>query len=138
MCMLVKPQADQTGGILRTVDITPKTAAWHSISFSVDHRSRGQALHHTADGRETTPVMLYRSSSDKLNSQMIGRVEECLSVFEEKLPFTSECDLYYLNVIADPHGVGNYQVDPAFHRQLPLPPSDKITGSIVCPSAKAK
>lgn len=81
MCMLVKPQADQAGGILRTVDITPKTAAWH---------------------------------------------------------FTFECDLYYLNVIADPHRVGNYQLDPAFHRQLPLPPSDKITGSIVCPSAKAK
>lgn len=44
------------------------------------------------------------------------------------------CDLYYLNVMAGPHRVWNYQVDPAFHRLLP--PSGKITGSIVRPSAK--
>jgi 5-deoxy-glucuronate isomerase len=35
MGVLVKPQADQAGGILRTVDITQETAGWHSISFSV-------------------------------------------------------------------------------------------------------
>jgi 5-deoxy-D-glucuronate isomerase len=35
MCVLVKPQADQAGGILRTVDITQETAGWYSISFSV-------------------------------------------------------------------------------------------------------
>jgi 5-deoxy-glucuronate isomerase len=44
------------------------------------------------------------------------------------------CDLYYLNVMAGPHRVWNYQVDPAFHRLLP--PSGKITGSIVRPSQK--
>ncbi len=41
-------------------------------------------------------------------------------------------DLYYLNVMAGPHRAWNYQVDPAFHRLLP--PSGKITGSIVRPS----
>lgn len=41
-------------------------------------------------------------------------------------------DLYYLNVMAGPHRAWNYQVDPAFHRLLP--PSGKITGSIVHPS----
>jgi 5-deoxy-glucuronate isomerase len=44
------------------------------------------------------------------------------------------CDLYYLNVMAGPQRAWNYQVDPAFHRLLP--PSGKITGEIVRPSAK--
>jgi 5-deoxy-glucuronate isomerase len=44
------------------------------------------------------------------------------------------CDLYYLNIMAGPHRVWNYQVDPAFRRLLP--PSGKITGSIVRPAAK--
>lgn len=39
------------------------------------------------------------------------------------------CELYYLNVMAGPNRVWNYQVDPAFHRLLP--PSGKITGSTV-------
>jgi 5-deoxy-glucuronate isomerase len=43
-------------------------------------------------------------------------------------------DLYYLNIMAGPHRLWNYQVDPAFHRLLP--PSGKITGSIVRPAAK--
>ena len=41
-------------------------------------------------------------------------------------------DLYYLNIMAGPHRAWNYQVDPAFHRLLP--PSGKITGSILRPS----
>jgi 5-deoxy-glucuronate isomerase len=47
---------------------------------------------------------------------------------------TPGCDLYYLNIMAGPHRVWNYQVDPAFHRLLP--PSGKITGSIVLPAVK--
>jgi 5-deoxy-glucuronate isomerase len=43
-------------------------------------------------------------------------------------------DLYYLNIMAGPHRKWLYQVDPAFHRLLP--PSGKITGSIVRPAAK--
>ncbi len=39
------------------------------------------------------------------------------------------CDLYYLNVMAGPNRAWNYQVDPEFRRLLP--PSGKITGSIV-------
>ena len=41
---------------------------------------------------------------------------------------------YYLNVMAGPHRVWNYQVDPAFHRLLS--PSGKITGSIVRPATQ--
>lgn len=40
-------------------------------------------------------------------------------------------DLYYLNVMAGPHRVWKYQVDPAFHHLLP--PSGSITGSIIRP-----
>jgi 5-deoxy-glucuronate isomerase len=36
--------------------------------------------------------------------------------------------------MAGPHRVWNYQVDPAFRRLLP--PSGKITGSIVRPSGR--
>ncbi len=43
-------------------------------------------------------------------------------------------DLYYLNIMAGPHRVWYYQVDPAFHRLLP--PSGKIPGSIVRPSGR--
>ncbi len=43
-------------------------------------------------------------------------------------------DLYYLNIMAGPHRKWLYQVDPAFHRLLP--PSGKITGSIVRPAPK--
>lgn len=39
------------------------------------------------------------------------------------------CDLYYLNVMAGPRRAWLYQVDPAFRRLLP--PSGKITGSII-------
>ena len=46
----------------------------------------------------------------------------------------SSIDLYYLNIMAGPHRAWNYQVDPVFHRLLP--PSGKITGSIVRPSQK--
>jgi 5-deoxy-glucuronate isomerase len=42
-------------------------------------------------------------------------------------------DLYYLNVMAGPHRIWKYQVDPAFHRLLPA--SGSITGSIIRPSA---
>lgn len=42
------------------------------------------------------------------------------------------CDLYYLNVMAGPQRVWQYQVDPAFRRLLP--PSGKITGSTVSPA----
>ncbi len=38
-------------------------------------------------------------------------------------------DLYYLNIMAGPQRVWNYQVDPAFQRLLP--PSGKITGSFL-------
>ena len=41
-------------------------------------------------------------------------------------------DLYYLNVMAGPRRAWQYQVDPAFHRLLPL--SGKITGEIVRPA----
>jgi len=37
-------------------------------------------------------------------------------------------------IMAGPHRAWHYQVDSAFHRLLP--PSGKITGSIVRPAAK--
>ncbi|HZU00685.1 MAG TPA: 5-deoxy-glucuronate isomerase [Ktedonobacteraceae bacterium] len=45
MGVLVKPQADQAGGILRAVDITQETAGWHSISFSVYGHLLARVVH---------------------------------------------------------------------------------------------
>jgi 5-deoxy-glucuronate isomerase len=283
MGVLIKPQADQVGGILRTVAITPETAGWQYVSFSVYHLTRGQILRGAADSRETALVIVYGTGKAQLNGQSLGQIGERLSVFEEKPPYalylsedasyqvectsdsmeialasaptthrhlparvvrpedvsveirgegntqrrvqhildidqeaerlivvevftpagnwssfpphkhdtenppheayleetyyhhvspsdgfafqrvynyqdidetvaaydgdlvlvprgyhvvsaTPGCDLYYLNVMAGPHRVWNYQVDPAFHRLLP--PSGKITGSTVRPAAK--
>ncbi len=283
MGVLIKPQTDQTDGILRTVNITPETASWQYVSFAVYQLTRGQTLRGAADGRETTVVVVSGTGKAELNGQSVGQVGERLSVFEEKPAYalylsedasyqvecTSDgmevavasapttqrhlparvirpedvsvelrgegttqrrvqhildtdqeaerlivvevitpagnwssfpphkhdtenppyeayleetyyhhiqptdgfafqrvynyegfdetvavhdgdlvlvprgyhtvaalpgCDLYYLNIMAGPHRVWNYQVDPAFHRLLP--PSGKITGSIVRPAAK--
>ena len=59
MNVLIKPQADQTSGILRTVAITPQIAGWQYVSFAVYHLTRGQAFRGAADGRETVLVVLY-------------------------------------------------------------------------------
>jgi len=283
MSVLIKPQADQTSGMLRTFAITPETAGWQYVSFAVYHLTRGQTLRGAANGRETAVVVLSGTGRAELNGQPLGQIGERLSVFEEKpayalylsedanyqvectsdgmeiavasAPTTHQhlparvirpeeisvelrgegntqrrvrhildtdqeaerlivvevitpagnwstfpphkhdtenppheayleetyyhhisptdgfafqrvynyqdldetvtvhdgdlvlvpkgyhvvsaapgCDLYYLNIMAGPHRVWNYQVDPAFHRLLP--PSGKITGSIVRPSQK--
>ena len=283
MGLLIKPQTDQTYGILRTMDITPETASWQYVSFAVYQLTRGQTLRGAADGRETTVVVVSGTGKAELNGQSVGQIGERLSVFEKKPAYalylskdasyqvecTSDgmevavasapttqrhlparvirpedvsvelrgegttqrrvqhildtdqeaerlivvevitpagnwssfpphkhdtenppyeayleetyyhhiqptdgfafqrvynyegfdetvavhdgdlvlvprgyhtvaalpgCDLYYLNIMAGPHRVWNYQVDPAFHRLLP--PSGKITGSIVRPAAK--
>lgn len=74
------------------------------------------------------------------------RLDETVAVHDGDLVLVREgyhvvsaapgCDLYYLNVMAGPHRVWKYQVDPAFHRLLP--PSGTITGAIVRPSAQKR
>src|SRR2546422_3094805 len=82
MSVLIKPQTDQTDGILRPVDITPQTAGWQYVSFAVYQLTRGQTLRGAADGRETAVVVLSGIGKAELNGQPVGQLGERLSVFE--------------------------------------------------------
>jgi len=87
MSVLIRPQADQTSGIFRTVDITPETARWQYVSFAVYHLTRGQTFRGAAEGRETALVVLYGVGRAELNGQPVGQIGERLSVFENKAPY---------------------------------------------------
>src|SRR6266487_4234599 len=87
MGVLIKPQADQAGGILRPVAVTPETAGWQYVSFAVYHLTRGQTLRGAADGRETALVVLSGIGRAELNGQPVGQVGERLSVFEDRAPY---------------------------------------------------
>src|SRR5579863_5469181 len=87
MGVLIKPKTDQIDGIPRTVDITPETAGWKYVSFSVYHLTQGQTLRGAADDRETALVVLSGIGRAELNGQSVGQLGERLSVFEEKPPY---------------------------------------------------
>ena len=67
MGVLIKPQTNQTDGILRTVDITPETAGWQYVSFAVYHLTRGQTLRGAASGRESAVVVLLGTGRAEFN-----------------------------------------------------------------------
>ena len=58
MSILVKPQSHQIDSILRPLDITPQSAGWEYVSFTVYHLVMGQTLRGAANGRETAVVVL--------------------------------------------------------------------------------
>jgi len=87
MGVLIKPQTDQRDGILRTLDITPETAGWQYVSFTVYHLTRGQTLRGAANGRETAVVVLSGTGRAELNGQPVEQFGERLSVFENTAPY---------------------------------------------------
>lgn len=122
MSILIKPQADQISGMLRTVDITPETAGWQYVSFAVYHLTRGQTLRSAADGRETTLVVLSGIGRAELNGQQVGQVGERLSVFEDKAPYAlylSEDASYQVECISDVMEIAVASA-PTIHRHLPV------------------
>lgn len=122
MSILIKPQADQISGMLRTVDITPETAGWQYVSFAVYHLTRGQTLRSAADGRETTLVVLSGIGRAELNGQLVGQVGERLSVFEDKAPYAlylSEDASYQVECISDVMEIAVASA-PTIHRHLPV------------------
>src|SRR5436309_11850799 len=84
MGVLIKPQADQKEGILRPVDITPETAGWQYVSFTVYHLKKGQTLQGAAEGKETAVIILAGTGHAQLNGQPVGQIGGRLSVFEDK------------------------------------------------------
>jgi 5-deoxy-glucuronate isomerase len=117
----MKQQTEQAGGILRTIAITPETAGWRYVSFSVYHLTRGQTLSGAADGRETALVVLYGTGRAQLNGQLLGQIGERLSVFEEKPPYTlylSEDASYQVECTSDGMEIALASA-PTTHRHLP-------------------
>jgi 5-deoxy-glucuronate isomerase len=86
MGVLIKPQTDQRDGILRPVEITPQTAGWQYVSFTVYQLRRGQTLRGAANGRESAVVVLSGTGKAQLNGEAVEPFGERLSVFENKAP----------------------------------------------------
>src|SRR3989440_2120783 len=121
MGVLMKPQTDQTGGILRTVNITPETASWQYVSFAVYHLTKGQTFRGAADRRETVLVVLYGTGRAGLNGQSLGQIGERLSVFEEKPAYAlylSEDASYQVECTSDVMEIAVASA-PTTHRHLP-------------------
>src|SRR5256884_6976770 len=121
MGVLIRPQTDQTGGILRTVNITPETASWQYVSFAVYQLTRGQTLRGAADGWETTVVVLSGIGRAELNGQTVGQLGERLSVFENKAPYAlylSEDASYQVECTSDGMEIAVASA-PTTHQHLP-------------------
>src|SRR6266566_1360585 len=121
MSVLIKPQADQTSGMLRTVAITPQIAEWQYVSFAVYHLTRGQTFRGAADGRETVLVVLYGTGRAELNGQPLGQIGERLSVFENKpayVLYLSEDASYQVECTSDVMEIAVASA-PTTHRHLP-------------------
>ncbi len=121
MSVLVKPQADKIDGILRPLDITPQSAGWQYVAFTVYHLVKGQTLRGAAHGRETALVVLSGIGQAELNGQAVGQLGERLSVFENTAPhalYLSE-DASYQVVCTSPDMEIVVANAPTTHRHLP-------------------
>src|SRR5437764_2285046 len=121
MSVLIRPQAVQASGILRTVDITPEIAGWQYVSFAVYHLAKGQTFRGAADGRETAVVVLSGTGKAELNGQSMGQFGERLSVFENKAAYAlylSEDASYQVECTSDGMEVAVASA-PTTHQHLP-------------------
>lgn len=121
MSVLVKPQADQIDGILRPLDITPQSAGWQYVAFTVYHLVRGQTLRGAAHGRETALVVLSGTGQVELNGQAVGQLGERLSVFENTAPhvlYLSEDASYQVECTSPGMEIAVASA-PTTHRHLP-------------------
>lgn len=121
MSILIRPQANAEGGLLRTIAVTPASARWKYVSFSVYRLEQGQTLSGAADGQETALVILYGIGQATLNGQSVGQIGERLSVFEEKAPYAlylSDNASYQIACTSQEMEVAVASA-PTTHRQLP-------------------
>lgn len=122
MNVLIKPKNEHINGIVRTVDITPQTAGWQYVSFTVYHLRKGQKLSGAANGRETAVIVLSGIGSGELNGESVGQLGERLSVFEEKAPYAlylSEDASYQLTCSSDSMEI-TVASAPTTHQHLPV------------------
>lgn len=122
MSLLIKPQNEQVDGLLHPVAITPGSAGWHYVSFSVYQLGRGQALRGAADGQESAVVVLAGIGTAEINGQAVGQVGERLSVFEEKPPYTlylSEDASYQITCVSEFMEIAVARA-PTTHQHFPV------------------
>lgn len=122
MGLLIKPQSSRVDGLLHPVAITPETAGWQYVSFSVYHLGRGQVLRGAADGRETAVVVLCGIGEAEIDGQAVGQVGERLSVFAEKPPYAlylSEYASYQVTCTSEFMEIAVASA-PTTHRHLPV------------------
>jgi 5-deoxy-glucuronate isomerase len=121
LSVLVKPQADQIDGILCPLDITPQSAGWQYVAFTVYRLVRGQTLRGEAHGRETALVVLSGVGHAELNGQTVGQIGERLSVFENTTPYAlylSEDASYQVECTSPGMEIAVARA-PTTHRHLP-------------------
>src|SRR5690242_4982944 len=88
MTLLIKPQSETINGTARPINVTPQSAGWQYITFSIYHLREGQTLSGAANGEESALVVLSGIGEATLNGERLGRIGERLSVFEEKAAYT--------------------------------------------------
>jgi 5-deoxy-glucuronate isomerase len=88
MTLLIKPQSETIDGTARPIHVTPQSAGWQYITFSIYHLREGQTLSGAANGEESALVVLSGIGEATLNGERLGRIGERLSVFEEKAAYT--------------------------------------------------
>jgi 5-deoxy-glucuronate isomerase len=67
--------------------VTPASAGWQYVSFTVYHLRAGQRLSGTAEGQETLVMILTGVGEAWLNGQALREVGERLSVFDDRSPY---------------------------------------------------
>ncbi len=121
MDLLRRPQAEEANGLDRPIHITPQSAGWRYVTFSIYHLRRGQELAGAANGSETALVVLYGVGEAELDGRSVGQVGERLSVFEEQAAYTlylGEHGRYRIRCISDTLEVA-LAAAPATGRALP-------------------
>jgi 5-deoxy-glucuronate isomerase len=121
MSVLIKPKTEWAGEILCPVVVTPESAGWQYVAFTVYHLTRGQTLRGAAGGRESAVVVLSGVGNAELNGQAVGQIGERLSVFENKAPYAlylSEDASYQIECSSDSMEIAVASA-PTTHRHLP-------------------
>jgi 5-deoxy-glucuronate isomerase len=121
MNLLIRPQTEEINGLYRPIHVTPQSAGWQYVTFSVYHLRRGQTLAGAADGKETALVVLSGVGEADLDGRSVGHVGERLSVFEEQASYTlylGEYSSYRIRCMSDTMEVALVAA-PATGRALP-------------------
>ncbi len=81
----IRPHAPDADG--RVLDITPESAGWRYVGFSVHHCKEGQGFRHSLKDRETCLVILSGRAAVKVDDMDFGVIGERNSVFDDVAPY---------------------------------------------------